>query len=224
MIVGFKEAAITKTQEREMINMSTNRRDLQDELIARNFGLVLRTAHKYKHLANFDDLVQEGSRGLTIAADRFDTDRPNKFNSYAIFYIRKYILGYINDEIKTHTISDDGKTQVVSMQATISNSSDDGAAIEDIMKVDGEYKSPSAVIEENELNGLMHNAMNILSEQEKYIIQSRLMNHVDKITLKDVGSCLGYSISNIKAIENRALRKIKMSLAEMGINAVSDVI
>lgn len=67
-------------------------KDLRQEMISSNTGLVAFVAHKYKtSTLNFEDLMQEGMVGLIKAVDRFDPDRGNCFSTYAIYWIRQAI-------------------------------------------------------------------------------------------------------------------------------------
>jgi RNA polymerase primary sigma factor len=67
-------------------------KDLRQEMISINTGLVAFVAHKYKTSSlSFDDLMQEGMVGLIKAVDRFDPSRGNCFSTYAIYWIRQAI-------------------------------------------------------------------------------------------------------------------------------------
>ena len=73
-----------------------------DDLVARNVGLVKRIAH---HLAarlpssvDIDDLMQAGMVGLLEAAGNFDPDRGASFETYAGIRIRGAML----DDIRKH--------------------------------------------------------------------------------------------------------------------------
>jgi len=67
-------------------------KELRQDMISSNTGLVAFVAHKYKtSTLTFDDLMQEGTVGLIKAVDRFDPDRGNCFSTYAIYWIRQAI-------------------------------------------------------------------------------------------------------------------------------------
>jgi len=67
-------------------------KNLRQQMISANTGLVAFVAHKYKTSnLSFDDLMQEGLVGLIKAVDRFDPDRGICFSTYAIYWIRQAI-------------------------------------------------------------------------------------------------------------------------------------
>ena len=67
-------------------------KNLRQEMIANNTGLVAFVAQKYKATSlSFEDLMQEGLVGLIKAVDRFDAERGNCFSTYAIFWIKQAV-------------------------------------------------------------------------------------------------------------------------------------
>ena len=67
-------------------------------LIKHNLRFTISVANQYKtKILKLEDLVNEGNVGLIMAAKRFDPSRGFKFISYAVWWIRRYILIYINE-------------------------------------------------------------------------------------------------------------------------------
>ena len=66
---------------------------LAERLVVANMRMVVALAHHYCR-ANDDlaDFVQEGNRGLLHAVDKYDPTRGIKFCSYAVWWIRAYML------------------------------------------------------------------------------------------------------------------------------------
>jgi len=65
-------------------------------LITANLRLVVMVAREYQRaLHNLLDLVQEGNVGLLEAIKNFDPYRGIRFPSYAVWWIRAYIIRYI---------------------------------------------------------------------------------------------------------------------------------
>ena len=78
------------------------RQQAREELINHNYRLVISMAFKYKGRGvELVDLIQEGSRGLMTAVEKFDPDLGNRFSTYATPWIRQSITRYIADHNST---------------------------------------------------------------------------------------------------------------------------
>lgn len=72
----------------------------RDELITSNVRLVVSVVRRYVHNAGdleFDDLIQEGVKGLHRAAVKFDPELGYKFSTYANWWIRQHVERAIDD-------------------------------------------------------------------------------------------------------------------------------
>ncbi len=70
--------------------------DAAYRLVTANLRLVVMIAREYQRASrNILDLVQEGNIGLMEAVKRFDPYRGVRFPSYAVWWIRAYIIRYI---------------------------------------------------------------------------------------------------------------------------------
>lgn len=92
-------------EEKELIQAVTDSQSALETLINANQRLVLSIAKKYygNHLGLLDR-VNEGNKGLYIAAERFDPGRGYKFSTYATWWIRQRIriaVITVGQEIKT---------------------------------------------------------------------------------------------------------------------------
>ncbi|MGH7771639.1 MAG: RNA polymerase factor sigma-32 [Candidatus Binatia bacterium] len=69
------------------------------KLVTSNLRLVVMIAREYqKAFRNLLDLIQEGNIGLMEAVKNFDPYRGIRFPSYAVWWIRAYILRYIMND------------------------------------------------------------------------------------------------------------------------------
>jgi RNA polymerase sigma factor (sigma-70 family) len=219
---------LTRAQEIELIEKwKHNREALNRELISHNEKLVLTFAHKYAHAANYDDLVQEGMVGLAHAAKRFDINRNVKFSCYAYMYVKKYVLQFIYSKIRHDTISEDGKTSMVSMNAHVGGEGSDYTEMENVLKVRSDFagESPSSHVQSGEMSQIVHQVLDRvnLSEQENYVLRHRILATEDKQKLETLAKKLNCSISNIKAIEYRIYSAIRQELAKLKIHDFSDI-
>ncbi len=72
------------------------------QLVLSNLRLVVKIAMGYRRAwANTLDLIQEGNVGLMEAVQRYDPYLGVKLSSYAVYWIRAYILKYILDNMRS---------------------------------------------------------------------------------------------------------------------------
>ncbi len=75
--------------------------DAARRLVLANLRLVVKIAMEYRRAwTNVLDLIQEGNVGLLQATHRFDPYQGVKLSSYAVYWIRAYILKYILDNFR----------------------------------------------------------------------------------------------------------------------------
>ncbi|MEW2427753.1 sigma-70 family RNA polymerase sigma factor [Micromonospora sp. NPDC047644] len=75
-------------------------RQARDALILANVRLVISMVRRYTHRSgdlDFDDLVQEGVKGLHRAAEKFDPEKGFKFSTYASWWIRQSVERAVAD-------------------------------------------------------------------------------------------------------------------------------
>lgn len=76
----------------------TGDREAAAQLVNANLLLVVKLALMYRRLVdNLMDLIQEGNVGLMEAVTRFDPEQGNRFSTYAAWWIKAYILKYLQD-------------------------------------------------------------------------------------------------------------------------------
>lgn len=75
--------------------------DAARQLVLANLRLVVKIAMEYRRAwTNVLDLIQEGNVGLMQAVRRYDPYQGVKLSSYAVYWIRAYILKYILDNFR----------------------------------------------------------------------------------------------------------------------------
>jgi len=72
------------------------------QLVLANLRLVVKIAMEYRRAwTNVLDLIQSGNVGLLEAVRRFDPYQDVKLTSYAVYWIRAYILKYVMDNFRS---------------------------------------------------------------------------------------------------------------------------
>ena len=89
---------LSREEEKELAIKYVDEEDLDAayRLVTANLRLVVMVAREYaKASRNVLDLVQEGNIGLMEAVKRFDPYRGVRFPSYAVYWVRAYIIRYL---------------------------------------------------------------------------------------------------------------------------------
>ena len=217
---------ISKDKEYEILRSDTlTQNEKVNLLVKHNVRLVSKVARKYTHIAEYDDMMQEGCIGLSKAAEKFDTTKDIKFCTYAYFWVFKSIQEYLKKEnrdfstIRNHSglsldykvSEEEQQSSNNSLEKTISESS---------------YTPPSGgyfEINKNETTNLSNELSKIvlendvLDKREKHIVLSRFFSD-KKRTLKDIGDEIGLSHSMVKLVQDKALQKIKDFVVSEGIS------
>jgi len=72
-----------------------------EKLVLANLRLVAKIATEYRSAYyNVLDLIQEGNLGLMRAVQKFDPERGVRFTSYAVWWVRAFILKFILDNFR----------------------------------------------------------------------------------------------------------------------------
>ena len=96
-----------KVDELEVAKQSKTDQQAFETLVNCNLRYVISIAKKYRYSGvPFEDLIQEGNKGLTEAARKFDYTKGYRLISYADSYIKKYILNCIRQNNLTHIPED----------------------------------------------------------------------------------------------------------------------
>jgi RNA polymerase sigma-32 factor len=96
-------APISREEEHRLAVLMVEEGDVDAArtLALSNLRLVVKIAMEYRRAwTNVLDLIQEGNVGLLQAVSRFDPYKGVKLSSYAVYWIRAYILKYLIDNIR----------------------------------------------------------------------------------------------------------------------------
>lgn len=77
----------------DFVNTLFDAREAKQHMVQSNMRLVVSIARKYSNVGvNLQDLVQEGSLGLTRAAEKFEPTKGFKFSTYASWWIQQAVF------------------------------------------------------------------------------------------------------------------------------------
>jgi RNA polymerase primary sigma factor len=100
---------LSREDEVHLFNLIIKNNDQSaiDKICKHNLLFVAREARRYisklghSKTLYLEDLINEGNIGLCEAIKRFDPDKGHKFITYAVWWIRLYILKSIQDNVKS---------------------------------------------------------------------------------------------------------------------------
>lgn len=98
-----RERMITVEEEVELARrIKGGDTEALDKMVRANLRFVISVAKQYQgHGMPLGDMISEGNLGLIKAAHRFDETRGFKFISYAVWWIRQYIIYAISQHSRT---------------------------------------------------------------------------------------------------------------------------
>ena len=184
--------------------------EARQTLIEHNLRLVVYIAKKFDNTGvGVEDLISIGTIGLIKAINTFKSDKNIKLATYASRCIENEILMHLrrNSRIKTEVSIDEPLN--VDWNGNELLLSDILGTEEDLV-----YKD---IEDEVDLN-LLEQAMDILSDRERTIIELRYgIGHDDEeMTQKEVADLLGISQSYISRLEKKIIRRLRKEMIRLG--------
>jgi RNA polymerase sigma factor (sigma-70 family) len=183
----------------------------KEELVKNNLKFVVRQAHKYKHCAPLEDLIQEGNLGLMRAAETFDASRGIKFITYAVYHVKDRMAQAMrkNFPVKGGL----GKVKMVYIDGTFANDDSHGGPQSDIgsfLDCPSSYEDPWKQMDDESTHKNMMTSLNKLSPFEKEVIETRFgINNKNQATLHELAKKHKCSFTKIHLVEKSALKKMK---------------
>lgn len=94
----YKYPLLDPVEQMELCKIKDSNKEAKDKLFYHNLRMVAYIAKKYVNFGlDYMELIQEGSIGLLVAIDKFDASKGFKLSTYAICWIKNYILRAIQN-------------------------------------------------------------------------------------------------------------------------------
>ena len=186
------------------------REDARKQLIEHNLRLVVYLARKFENTGIcVEDLISIGTIGLIKGINTFNPEKKIKLATYASRCIENEILMYLrrNNKVKLEVSIDEPLN--VDWDGNELLLSDILGTEEDLV-----YKD---IEDEVDLN-LLEQAMDILSDRERTIIELRygICHDDEEMTQKEVADLLGISQSYISRLEKKIIRRLRKEMIRLG--------
>ncbi|MBQ9279114.1 MAG: RNA polymerase sporulation sigma factor SigE [Lachnospiraceae bacterium] len=184
--------------------------EVKKTLIEHNLRLVVYIAKKFDNTGvGVEDLISIGTIGLIKAINTFKTDKNIKLATYASRCIENEILMHLRRSQRT-------KAEVSIDEPLNVDWDGNELLLSDILGTDDDmiYKDIEDEVDKN----LLEQALDILSDRERTIIELRfgIGRNDEEMTQKEVADLLGISQSYISRLEKKIIRRLKKEIIRLG--------
>ncbi|MFY9167847.1 MAG: sigma-70 family RNA polymerase sigma factor [Desulfomonilia bacterium] len=185
-------------------------------LVEANLRNVVKVSRNYFY-QGYDplEIIQEGNLGLMRALPMFDPDRGIKFFSYAVWWVRCYIMNFIAKSSKPQTGMIGHASGVVSLDTAMSDKSDNEECFVDHIPDEAPSQEDELVSRQSPilLFQILDSESCPLTGRERYILQRRYLDE-PRPTLGQVAQSLNITKERVRQIENKSLEKMKHHIRE----------
>lgn len=202
-----KYQPLSKGQEQQLTRqIKQGDEEARKTLIEHNVRLVVKIAQEYYYpKVELLDLIQEGNIGLIEAVDRFDPDLGYQFSTFAVWWIRKMILLYLNrdeDKVSLDLPVIETTGEIVHLGDTI---------IDEENQIGGQScEQQGARLEHEQSMQQMRERMAKLPMREKEVLMMLYGIGLKRaLSLQEVARLLDITPERVGQIRNQALRRLK---------------
>jgi RNA polymerase sigma-32 factor len=156
------------------------------------------------------EIIQEGNLGLMRALPLFDPDRGIKFFSYAVWWVRCYIMNFISRSCKSQTGMLGLAPNVISLDTTMSDKSNNEECFIDHVPDDSPSQEEELISRQEPkiLFRILESKGCPLTSRERYVLERRYLDE-PRPTLGQVAETLNLTKERVRQIENKSLEKMK---------------
>ena len=176
-------------------------------LIEHNLRLVVYIAKRFENTGvGIEELISIGTVGLMKAVSTYNSDKNIKIATYASRCIENEILMFIRKSSQ--------RKKEISIDEPLSVDYDGNELLlSDVLGSDAD--SVSKAMEDDEERRIVREAVSMLSERERIIVEMRFgLNGDPELTQKEVADTLGISQSYISRLEKKIMHVLKKKIEE----------
>jgi len=206
-------------EKRLIIEVQCGNQNARETLIWHNIPLIVKeaTSKARKHRPasmHYEELllnaIQEGVLGLSRAIEEFDVSRGFRLSTFAIHYIRdavNRILRFDVASVKPVKTLDKAKNTENFITNISALTNFDQAAEEEMTES----------ITQNNMLVRLREAIGILTDEERYIIERRYGFYETTYTYGDLAKLLHISMERVRQIENSALKRLFVQINQQDL-------
>jgi len=208
-----KYKPLTKSREKRLLRLCKKGNiKAQNEIIESNLKFVFDIARHYTGRGvPISDLISEGNMGLLRAIDKFDETKDVKFISYAVWWIRQYMLDSIRKKKLLNIVEIENSETNTSLESSISDDEDEivGSNDKAFSNEIEEYKRELSQSQKEVIKKLL----NCLNKREREIIESYYgINDKEELNLSEIGEKFGLTSERVRQIKLSAFKKLRTSM------------
>lgn len=208
-----KYKPLTKSREKRLLRLCKKGNiKAQNEIIESNLKFVFDIARHYTGRGvSISDLISEGNMGLLRAIDKFDETKDVKFISYAVWWIRQYMLDSIRKKKLLNIVEIENSETNTSLESSISDDEDEivGSNDKAFSNEIEEYKRELSQSQKEVIKKLL----NCLNKREREIIESYYgINDKEELNLSEIGEKFGLTSERVRQIKLSAFKKLRTSM------------
>jgi RNA polymerase sigma factor (sigma-70 family) len=236
---GILQQFLSEAQKYKPLTYEQEKTATREQLIKHNMLFAVSVAFRYDNSqTDIMDLISEAMIGLIKAADTYNPKYENKFISFALFQIQRYVKDYIDtkknnvylpyrinnikyevsksNEVDVEKLAAKFKTseylvnEALSLNGFVSldDTNEDG---DNLYQIASDERSDK-FIQELENKELYNEIIECLTERELQVLQMRYFDPFPQ-ELEQVGKKLKMSRETVRQIQNKAFNKIKNKYA-----------
>lgn len=184
-----------------------------EKLATANLRFVVSIAKQYNdNGVAITDLISEGNIGILKAALTFDGSRGKRFVGYAEPFIRDAIVHAINEQSGIYNLPKDERnreekenSRAFSVDAPLQNGKN--LSLLSVL-FDPDAPRPDKLALDESIKAELLQAINVLNDRERRIVQAFYGIGQDSITFAEIGENMGLKRERVRQIRDKAVRKL----------------
>lgn len=214
-----KYKPLTKASEKRFLRLAKKGNlKAKNKILESNLKFVFDIAKRYTGRGvPISELISEGNMGLLRAIDKFDDEKDVKFISYAIWWIRQYMLEIIKKKKIINIVEvENTETKNSVLETTMLDEEDDviNSNEKDFSNENEELKKEVIKTQKDIIASLLKE----LDEREKEIIENYYgINDKKELTLAEIGEKFSLSSERVRQINKNSIKKMRSKMMLLNV-------